>query len=145
MKKGPYNRGSITGKGHDIVKKLHDKLTNAKEDLFASMNSPVSITDGKRLFLDRVNQSDAANLHPVDKDPENQKGLLQGRNLQDYSDKTKLVYKAPPIVKSFPKKHSFVHNQIANKTKTNNDHLTAIIKDDVLNSNKYKILQELHE
>ena len=56
-----------------------------------------------------------------------------------------MVYKAPPIVKLYPKKHSFVHNQIANKTKTNNDHLTAIIKDDVLNSNKYKILQELHE
>ena len=34
------------------------------------MNKPTDVPDGKRLFLDRVNQSDAANLHPVDKDPE---------------------------------------------------------------------------
>jgi len=44
------------------------------------MNQPADLNDGKRLFLDRVNQSDAANLHPVDKDPKFQKDLLMAKN-----------------------------------------------------------------
>ena len=104
------------------------------------MNSPSDVADGKRLFLDLVNQSDAAKLHPVDKDPAYQRDLLMAKNKVDYGDQTNITYKSPPIVKIFAKKTSFVHNQIANKTKTNNEHLHAIIKDDVLNSNKYKIL-----
>ena len=66
----------ITGIGNPTLQKIHDNQINAKRDIFASMNSPTDLADGKRLFLDRVNQSNAANLHPVDKDPAYQRELL---------------------------------------------------------------------
>ena len=56
-----------------------------------------------------------------------------------------MTYEAPPVVREFPKKHSFVHNQVANKAKTNNEHLETIINSTVLNGGKAKILRELHE
>lgn len=92
-----------------------------------------------------MNRSDAGALHPVEKDPAIQSALYQPKSTEDYGTKLGVQYEPPPVVREFPKKHSFVHNQVANKAKTNNEHLETIINSRVLNPRKAKILRQLHE
>ena len=54
-----------------------------------------------------------------------------------------MTYTKPPVVKDFKKKMSFVHNMIANKSKTNDEHLTNTLK--LTNPRKVAILRSLHE
>ena len=124
---------------------MFDLRANAECDLFETMNRPPDVADGKRLFVDLVNRSDAANLHGVETDAAFQKSLYQTTKFHEFPDKSATLYVPPPIVKEFPKRHSFVHNQIANKTKTNNEHMEMITNAKVLNGAKYSILQQLHD
>jgi hypothetical protein len=55
MKNGPYHTKDITNKGHATIQKIQDKHINAERDIFASMNRPADLPDGKRLFIDLVN------------------------------------------------------------------------------------------
>ena len=91
--------------------------------------------DGKKLYVDRVNISDVKNMHPIEND---QMKYFHSMNQQEYKDKSKEEYQAPPMQSIKKKKNSFVHTQIANKSKTNNDHLENLTKN--LNSNKMWIL-----
>ena len=127
------------------MQKMFDLRANAECDLFETMNRPPDVADGKRLFVDLVNRSDAANLHGVETDAAFQKSLYQTTKFHEFPDKSATLYVPPPIVKEFPKRHSFVHNQIANKTKTNNEHMEMITNAKVLNGAKYSILQQLHD
>lgn len=43
------------------------------------------------------------------------------------------------------KRHSFVHNTLANKTKSNVEFVEDILSNEVLNANKRKILLALHK
>ncbi len=56
-----------------------------------------------------------------------------------------MIYVPPPIKKIIPVKRSFVHNQIANKTKSNYEHYEGILDPAILNSQKFVILKDLHE
>lgn len=109
--------------------------------MFNSMQSDLDQIkkDGKRLFLDRVNNSDANNMHPVDP---LQKAF--NKNLHDYPDKSKIVYENPELA-TFKRntRNSFVHNTVSNKNKANADHLKMIQYS--LNQNKKEIVQAFHE
>jgi len=54
------------------------------------------------------------------------------------------TYVAPPVTKKIKIKHNYVHNQIANKSKTNDQHMGRIIDSKVFNASKHKILRQLH-
>ena len=54
-----------------------------------------------------------------------------------------MQYEDPPVVKVHKKKHSFVHNAIANKSKTNDAHLERTLA--LTNPKKLAILQALHQ
>ena len=54
------------------------------------------------------------------------------------------TYVAPPVTKKIKIKHNYVHNQIANKSKTNDHHMGRIIDSKVFNANKYNIIKQLH-
>ena len=56
-------------------------------------------------------------------DPKKRAKLIFGRNKADFPNLSKVNYVAPPVTKKFTPKTSFVHNQVANKLKTNHDHL----------------------
>ena len=48
-----------------------------------------------------------------------------------------MVYVPPPVTKKIKIKHTYVHNQIANKSKTNNEHMGRITDSKVFNAKKY--------
>ena len=66
-------------------------------------------------------------MHPVETDPSVLREFNQPKGSIDYGDKSKIVYEAPPVTKKFKDRHSFVHNQVQNKTKSNNEHYEDII------------------
>lgn len=78
--------------------------------------------DGKRLFLDRVNNSNAENMHHIDLSQK-----LIARNTSDFPDKSNIQYENPSFA-DFRRntKNNFVHNTILNKQKSNDDHLRKI-------------------
>jgi len=80
---------------------------------------------GKKLFLDKVNISEKKNMYPQVKNDE-EKELFIKRQQEDYSDKHGIEYVPPPVVKDFETRTSFVHNCLANKTKTNHLHFEKI-------------------
>ena len=71
FKKGPspFSTKDVTGKGHDTLQKIFEARANAESDIFDKMTHEKAKNEGKRLFADLVNKSDAAALHPVEKDP----------------------------------------------------------------------------
>jgi hypothetical protein len=71
--------------------------------------------------------------------------LIYGRSAKEYPDKSKIKYVPPPVVKEFKPKTSFVHNQVANKARVNNEHLEVILNKKVFTSRKHQILNEMAE
>ena len=56
-------------KNHDLIQKIYEaRVNNADGDIFTKMQSDLDTIkkDGKRLFLDRVNNSNAENMHEID-------------------------------------------------------------------------------
>lgn len=107
------------------------------------MNQQKFPPEGKKLYLDRVNRSDDSNMYIIETDPVKRASLIYGRNTADFPNLTNIQYVPPPVVQIRKKKNSFVHNQVANKAKTNHEHLEKILKPNVLNTRKHKILKEL--
>lgn len=99
---------------------------------------------GKRLFLDKVNQSDAKNMHPVLAEAEGGKDLYFRRVKETYYDKHDIEYQPPPVVKDILKKSTFVHNCIANKNKINVEHFDSIYNKKVFTPKMQGLLQRLH-
>ena len=70
-------------------------------------------------------------MYPVG-DKATQKELFLRRQTTDYSNKHDVEYVAPPVVKDVLKKNTFVHNCLANKSKSNVDHFKNIFNSKVL-------------
>lgn len=87
--------------------------------------------------------SDAANMHEVERDAEKQREMYQSRHVKEYPDVSRMQYEEPPVVKVHPKKLSFVHNAIANKSKTNDAHLERTLA--LTSPKRVQILQALHQ
>lgn len=68
------------------------------------------MNEGKRLYLDRTNQSAGINMYPVMEQEEGGRELFHRRATTDFRDKSKDVYIAPPVSKTFEIKNNFVHN-----------------------------------
>jgi hypothetical protein len=66
--------------------------------------------DGKRLFRDRVNISNADAMYPVETDRAVLASYIEPRSAMEYPDKTGIIYVPPPVVKAVKERHSFVHN-----------------------------------
>ena len=91
-----------------------------------------------------VQSSCAQNMYPRTTDKHKETELFFRRTNEDYNNKHGVAYQPPPVVKAFDKKHSFVHNCIENKNKTNIAHFENIYNKRVFNSNKANILRKLH-
>jgi len=77
---------------------------------------------GKKMDFDPENNASyASNMYPV-ADKKGEQDLYFKRTSEDYCNKHGVEYHAPPVVKNYDKKHSFVHNCIENKNKTNIAH-----------------------
>ena len=133
-----------TFKDNQALQKLLDREMNATSDIFKTMNVDSIKKDGKRLFTDKVNISNPENMHTIEKDQQILAQYNVNKMLNDYPDKSKIQYVQPEIKKE-KLKHNFVHNILAAKSKTNNAHLEKIVDSSIFNSNKYQILQQLHE
>ena len=84
---------------------------DAETDLFDNMNRETPKLDGKRLFSDLVNKSDAHDLYDFQTDLSFQKKLLEARNVTDYNNKHGMSDEYNlPTKKVHPKKYSFIHN-----------------------------------
>lgn len=103
------------------------------------------IKEGKRLFLDKTNASASANMYPVLSKGQGADDLMYRRATNDFRDKSKDVYHAPPVSKTFQEKNTFVHNQIANKNKVNVDHFKNIYNKKVFNDVRRNVVQQMHE
>ena len=93
----------------------------------------MNTSEGKRLFLDQTNASHKQNMYPTIDMTDGGKELFFRRTAKEFYDKSNIVYKPPPVSKVFPKRHSFVHNCVANKNKINLDHFDDIYNKKVFN------------
>ena len=82
-------------------------------------------------------------MFEVEKDASKQIEMYQSRNLKEYPDVSRMEYEEPPVVKVHKKKLSFVHNAVANKSKTNDAHLERTLA--MSSPKRVKILQALHQ
>jgi hypothetical protein len=65
--KSPYFKKEPTLKDNEFVLKLFDRTQNQENGIFATMQQqPYKPNDGKKSFLDKINISDAKNMHPID-------------------------------------------------------------------------------
>ena len=99
-------------KHNDGLNRLYEKQANADGNLFSTMMQEGDHIGGKRLFKDRVNISDAGNMHPIETDLQILRTINEPKSNLDYGDKSKIIYEPPPVVKSYKDRHSFVHNQV---------------------------------
>jgi hypothetical protein len=83
-------------------------------------------------------------MYPSEPTSSDAERLFHRRNTFDFSNKAEEEYIPPPVSKKFEKKHSFVHNTLANKTQSNIDFIEKINSDTVLTAQKRKILSALH-
>ena len=100
----------VSLKQNDGLNRLYERMGNAEGNLFDTMMQETDAIGGKRLFRDRVNISDDGNMYPVEKDLSVLKTINESKMNLDYADKSKIIYEAPPVVKTFKDRHSFVHN-----------------------------------
>ena len=135
----------VSLKHNEGLNRLYEQKANAESNIFETMMQETDPFGGKKLFKEQVNISDAANMHSVETDLSVLRGYNEPKHGIDYADKSKIIYEPPPVVKNFKERHSFVHNQVQNKTKTNNEHYNDIIGSKILNQRKFKILKQLHE
>ena len=66
--------------------------------------------------------------------------MFHRRATNDFRDKSKDVYVAPPVTKTFEVKNNFVHNQIANKNKVNVEHFKNIFNKKLFTAAKRHII-----
>jgi hypothetical protein len=100
----------ISHNNNEELNRLYESKANADGNLFDTMMQETDPIGGKRLFRDRVNISDAGNMHPVETDISVLRNMNEPKSNLDYADKSKIIYEAPPVVKTFKDRHSFVHN-----------------------------------
>ena len=98
------------------------------------------VPTGKRVYLDKVNHSKSTNMYDCSDDRNVQERLFYRRHTSDYWNKAGVEYVPPAITKPIEKRHSFVHNIVANKTKSNVQFVEDILSKEVLTANKRKIL-----
>lgn len=103
------------------------------------------VNSGKRIFIDLMNQSNSSNMYPVDPNPIEQKNLYHRRNTSDFRNKTYEKYIPPPVSKLIEKKHSWVHNTLANKTQSNHEFVERMRSGAVLTPARRKIIKTLHD
>lgn len=76
-------------------------------------------------------------MHNYETDPDKLASHKIWRNTIDFPDLSKIIYKAPPVVREFKPKTSFVHTQVANKARVNNEHLESILNKKVFTTRKH--------
>ena len=103
------------------------------------------VGEGKRLFHGLSNISDKRAMYPTVKEDKEVKDLFLRYSDTQFYDKSKIDYVPPPVVKDYSKRHSFVHNVIANKNKINLEHFYKIYNKKVLPARKHQIIDKMHE
>ena len=114
----------INFKEHDLIKQCYQTVVNMpfEQGVLGNMNhQDMSPLRGKKPFEHLVNISNARNMYPTVGRNE-LKELFIKRQQEDFCNKHGVEYVPPPVVKDFETRTSFVHNCIANKTKTNFNH-----------------------
>lgn len=106
---------------------------------------PEVFGEGKRLFHGIANISEKTNMYPIVKGDKEVKELFLRNTDTQFYDKSKIDYVPPPVTKDYSKRHSFVHNVIANKNKINLEHFYKIYNKKVLNKRKHEIIDKMHE
>ena len=146
-RKDPFmDDAKINYKEHDLIKDFYQTVTNVpyEKGVFGNMNhQDMSPLKGKKPFEHLVNKSNVRHMYPTVKQNEI-RDLFIKRQQEDFCNKHGVEYVPPPVVKDFETRTSFVHNCIANKTKTNFNHFSKIYNSKVFNENKYKIICKLH-
>jgi hypothetical protein len=129
-------------KQHDVIQKMYLKqVDNTDKRMMDKMQQQlVGTTEGKRLYPDKTNTSAGANMYPVLPSEEGGAELFHRRATNDFRDKSKDVYVAPPVSKTFELKNNFVHNQIANKNKVNVDHFKNIFNKKIFTDAKRHVI-----
>lgn len=141
-----FNPTTLKAASNAALEDAMYKISNHPNDMFEGMAQEYlgPSNTGKRIFVDLMNQSTSSNMYPVNTDPNETKELFHRRHAFDFDHKTGKEYVPPPVTKSFLKRHSFVHNTLANKTQSNVEFIETINSDKVLNANKRRILSALH-
>ena len=118
------------------IDEAYNKFANSPADIFDSMQYEFlgPIREGKRMFKELTNKSKSTNMYPVSDKRNEIKELFNRRHTSDFANKHGVPYVPPPVVKDFEKKHSFVHNCLANKPKNNVEFLEKIFHNKVLNT-----------
>jgi hypothetical protein len=83
---------------------------NDEKFLDGMQQQPSGRGDGKRLFLDKTNNSAKQNMYPVLNKEEGGQELFHRRQTDDYCAKHEIEYIPPPVSKVFETKNTFVHN-----------------------------------
>lgn len=125
-----------------------NQINSTHKAMMDNMQQQLDIKDikeGKRLFKDKTNMSSNANMYPVLSTEDGAGELFHRRATNDFRDKSKDVYVAPPVSKTFEVKDNFVHNQIANKNKVNVDHFKNIYNRKIFTDTKRYVIQQMHE
>jgi hypothetical protein len=94
-----------------MIQRLYNKNANCKVKIMDGMQQqPDWKPDGKRLFLDRTNQSHTENMYPILDAKEGGTDFFYRRVTDEYPKKSAEDYEAPPVSKIFEEKNTFVHN-----------------------------------
>jgi hypothetical protein len=95
--KRPYR---VNFKNHEVIEKLYNKNVGSKTKIMDGMQQqPDWKPDGKRLFIDRTNQSHTENMYPILAQEKGGNEFFHRRHISDYPEKSLENYQDPPIVK----------------------------------------------
>lgn len=83
-------------KQHDVIQRMYEnQINNTDRRMMDNMQQQPDVKDmkeGKRLYLDKTNQSDGANMYPVLSAAAGAGELFHRRATNDFRDKSKDVY-----------------------------------------------------
>ena len=153
--KSPFKRGdplpaTLKAGGNAAVADAMEKFASYKQDLFNGMQAEYlgpgkggPHHTGKRIFTEHGNKSASTNMYPATEDHDERRQLFHRRHTADYWNKAGVQYIPPPVTKAFAKRHSWVHNTLENKSKTNPQFLEHLRSPDVLTPSRRKVLLAL--
>lgn len=123
----------VTYKNHKMIQDCYKQAVTDPHGILFGMNEQKEMVgEGKRIYPGRQNISDKTAMYPTVKEDKEVKDLFIRYTDTQFYDKSKIDYVPPPVVKDYSKRHSFVHNVIANKNKINLEHFYKIYNKKVL-------------
>lgn len=111
------NDGIIFKHQNTGIKHLYDQMVAypQEEGVFGGMSTQYA--KDHRLKPSNKNKSDPHGLFPLVKTDEEANKLYHRKQAEDFGEKHNIPYVAPPLVKEYPQKNSFIHFTIGSKPK----------------------------